>query len=219
MARKKTKRPLTLKAMLTRAPELDGVCRQLAALALAELEQESPLGVRQGEQLRRALATAGDALDWTATAAHSDDSIAEVSKDFMTMAKGGLRAMGRDLANDLAEKKLEVNRLTATLASATKLAEGPETAYPTEITFSYTVRDAFTELVTKTETVEVTETSEAASAAAALERSMPARTKLADLMIIELQRKQSQIEVMTKALSDFVESSQGLLREVLANLQ
>ena len=74
MARKKTKRPLTLKAVLprahprhqdlehpTRAPELEGICRQLAALALAELEQRSPLGVRQNEQLRRALATAGDA--------------------------------------------------------------------------------------------------------------------------------------------------------------
>ena len=60
MARRKTKpRPLTLKAMMTLEPELDGVCRQLAALALAQLEQESPLGVRQTEQLRRALTTAG----------------------------------------------------------------------------------------------------------------------------------------------------------------
>ena len=219
MARKKTKRPLTLKAMLTRAPELDGVCRQLAALALAQLEQEGPLGVRQNEQLRRALATAGDALTWTATAAHSDDSITEVSKDFMTMAKGGSRAMGRDLAKELAAKKVEVKQLNDTLASATKLAEGPDSAYPAEITFSYTVRDAFAELITKTETVTVTETAEAASAAAALARSMPARTKLADLMITELKRKQSQLEVMTKGLSDFIESSQGLLREVIANLQ
>ena len=219
MARKKTKRPLTLKAMLTRAPELDEVCRQLAGLALAQLEQDSPLGVRQNEQLRRALATAGDALAWTATAAHSDDSIVEVSKDFMTMAKGGSRAMGRDLAKELAAKKVEVKQLNATLTSATKLVEGPDTAYPTDITFSYTVRDAFAELVTKTETVTVTEVAEATSAAAALERSMPARTKLADLMITELKRKQSQLEVMTKTLSDFIESSQGLLREVIANLQ
>jgi len=220
MARTKTKpRPLTLKAMMTLEPELDGVCRQLAALALAQLDQESPLGVRQTEQLRRALTTAGDALGWTATAAHSDDSIADVSKDFMTMAKGGSRAMGRDLANELASKKVEVKQLGTTLAAATKLAEGPETAFPTEIVFSYTVRDAFSELVTKTETVEVTEASEAASAAAALERSMPARTKLADLMITELKRQQKQLEVMTKALGEFIEESRGLLREVLANLQ
>ncbi len=220
MARTKTKqRPMTLKAMLTLEPELDGVCRQLAGLALAQLEQDSPLGVRQKEQLRRALATAGDALGWTATAAHSEDSLADVSKDFMTMAKGGSRAMGRDLATDLAAKKVEVKQLNATLTSTTKLAEGPDTAFPTEITFSYTVRDAFTELVTKTETVAVTESGEAASAAAALERSMPARTKLADLMITELKRKQSQLEVMTKALSEFIEDSQGLLREVIANLQ
>ena len=94
MARRKTKpRPLTLKAMMTLEPELDGVCRQLAALAMAQLEQESPLGVRQTEQLRRALTTAGDALGWTATAAYSDDSIADVSKDFMTMAKGVANGM------------------------------------------------------------------------------------------------------------------------------
>ena len=219
MAREKTRRPLTLKAMLTRAPELDGVCRQLAALPLAQLEQDSPLGVRQGEQLRRALAAAGEALDWTSTAAHSEDSIAEVSKDFMTMAKGGSRAMGRDLAKALAAKKVEVEKLAETLASATKLAEGPESAYPSDITFSYTVRDAFTELVTKTETVTATEAGEAASAAAALQRSMPARTKLADLMIIELKRQQSQLDVMTKGLSDFIRSSRGLLQEVIANLQ
>ncbi len=220
MARTKTKpRPMTLKAMLTLAPELDAVCRQLAALPLAQLEQDSPLGIRQTEQLRRALTSAGDALGWTVTAAHSDDSIADVSKDFMTMAKGGSRAMGRDLANELAAKKVEVKQLNATLESATKLAEGPETAYPAEIIFSYTIRDAFSELVTKTETIAVTEQSEAASAAAALTRSMPARTKLADLMITELKRKQSQLEVMTKDLSEFIESTRGLLREVLANLQ
>jgi hypothetical protein len=219
MARKKTKRPLTLKAMLTRAPELEGVCRQLAALALAELEQDSPLGVRQNEQLRRALATAGEALGWTATTAHSDGSITEVNKDFMTMAKGGSRAKGRDLAKELTAKKVEVQQLNASLTSATKLAEGPDTVYPTEIIFSYTVRDAFAELVTKTESVTVTEAAEAASAATALERSMPARTKLADLMITELKRKQSQLDVMTKTLYEFVESSQGLLREVITNLQ
>ena len=127
MARKKTKRPLTLKAMLTRAPELEGICRQLAALALAELEQRSPLGVRQNEQLRRALATAGDALGWTATAAHNDDPITEVSKDFMTMAKGGSRAMARDLAKELAAKKVEVKRLNATVTSVRKL---PSTRTP-----------------------------------------------------------------------------------------
>jgi hypothetical protein len=219
MAREKTKRPLTLKAMKTKAPELARVCRRLAELPLAELEQESPLGVRQIEQLRRALAEAGEGLDWTATAAHSDDSIADVSKDFMTMAKGGSRAIGRDLANELAAKKVEVKQLTKTLASTTKLAEDPKTEYPSDVTFSYTVRDAFSELVTKTETVTVTEAGEATSAAAALERSMPARTKLADLMIIELKRKQSQLEVMTKGLSDFIESSRGLLQEVMANLQ
>ena len=219
MAREKTKRPLTLKAMMTKAPELNRVCRRLADLPLAELEQESPLGVRQIEQLRRALAEAGEGLDWTATAAHSNDSIADISKDFMTMAKGGSRAIGRDLANELATKKVEVKELAKTLASTTKLAENPKTEYPSDVTFSYTVRDAFSELVTKTETVTVTEAGEATSAAAALERSMPARTKLADLMIIELKRKQSQLEIMTKGLSDFIESSKGLLQEVVANLQ
>ncbi len=127
--------------------------------------------------------------------------------------------MGRDLAKELAAKKVEVKQLNNTLASATKLAEAPDTVYPAEITFSYTVRDAFAELVTKTETVVLTETAEAATTAAALARSMPARTKLADLMITELKRKQSQLDVMTKSLSEVIESSQRLLREVIANLQ
>jgi len=127
--------------------------------------------------------------------------------------------MGRDLAKELESKKVEVKQLGKTLERATKLAEGPETAFPAEITFSYTVRDAFSELVTKTETLTPTEATEAASAAAALERSMPARTKLADLMIIELKRKQSQLEVMTNDLAEFIQDSRGLLQEVIANLQ
>ena len=127
--------------------------------------------------------------------------------------------MGRDLVKELTAKKVEVKQLNASLASATKLAEGPDTAYPTEIIFSYTVRDAFAELVTKTETVTVSEAAEATSAATALGRSMPARTKLADLMITELKRKQSQLDVMTKTLYEFIESSERLLREVITNLQ
>jgi hypothetical protein len=38
-------------------------------------------------------------------------------------------------------------------------------------------------------------------------------------MITELKRQQKQLEVMTKALGEFIEESRGLLREVLANLQ
>ena len=53
MPRKKTQKALTLKAMLTIAPELDQVSRELASLAVAQLAQEGHLGVRQGEQLRR----------------------------------------------------------------------------------------------------------------------------------------------------------------------
>ncbi len=55
VTRKKVKKRLSLRSMLARAPEIDGVCRQLATLALAQ--QDDPLGVRQLEQLRRALTT------------------------------------------------------------------------------------------------------------------------------------------------------------------
>ena len=219
MPRKKTVRPQSLKTMLARAPEIGEVSRQLASLALAKVEQDGPLGVRQREQLRRALATAGEALSWTGPTEDDGDSMVEVTNDFMTIAKGGARSIARDLAAELAGKRTEIAELSDASTSAGKLAEDPDSTYPTDIIYSYTVRDAFGDLVTKTETLTVNDAQEAQNAAAALERSLTGRGKLTDLMILDLERKQGRLDVTTRTLSDFLESSQQLLREVLANLQ
>ena len=219
MPRKTVEGPQSLRSMLARSPEIQEVARQLASLALALVEQEGPLGVRQREQLRRALATAGDALGWTGTAASNGDSVVVASKDVLTMARSGARSMARDLAEELARKQTEVSQIEDTSTSARKLSEDADTTYPAEITYCYTVRDASQGLVTKTETLIVNDAREALSAAEAIERSIPGRTKLADLMILDLEQQQVRLDAMTRTLSDFLKSSQDQLREVIANLQ
>lgn len=218
MPRKKTQKALTLKAMLTIAPELDQVSRELASLAVAQLAQEGHLGVRQGEQLRRAVATAGDALAWTSVTGDTD-LVLKASTDVLTLTKGGAKAMARDLAEELASKKTEMARIDESSEYAVKLAESTKTTYPAEVTFSYTVRDAFGDLITKTEVLVVNDEAEAMSASATVLRNITGRTKLKDLMIIDIQQKQAHLEATTKALPDFLRSLQALLNEVIANLQ
>ena len=219
MAKTTVEGPQTVKKVLPRSPELHDVSRQLASLALAQVEQEGHLGVRQREQLRRALATAGEALGWAGRVADSEDGVAEVSKDVLTMAKGGAKSMARDLAEELAGKKTEIAQIRRAAASATKMAESKKTTYPAEITYSFTVRDATGDLVTRTETLPMENSEEALSAAATIEKNPTGRLKLKDLMIADLKQKQKQVEVMTKTLSDFIEYSHDLLRDVLHNLQ
>ncbi len=217
VTRRKVKKRQTLRTMLARSPELVEVCRQLGALALAR--QESPLGVRQLEQLRRALTTAGDALGWTEAAAGDADSVVEVDKDIMIMAKGGAKFMAIDLAEELARKRTEVSRIHDAAASALKLSEDPDASYPAEITYSYTARDATKGTVTKMEALTLNDAREALSASESIERSTTSRGKLADLMIIALEQQQVELDAMTRTLPDFLESSQGLLHEVIVNLQ
>ncbi len=219
MPRKTTKRPMTLKAMLTREPELGPVSRQMASLAFAQLAEDTPLSVRQREQLRRAFATAGDALGWAGAIAHSGDSIATVSTDVMTLAKGGAKAQARDLADELARKRVEVVQLEDAIITVRKLGEAKGTTYPTEFTYCFTARSATRDLITKTDTLVLNDAGEAESATASIEKTLPNRTKLADLMIIDLEQKGAKLEVMTKSLGDFFKSRQELLREVLVNLQ
>jgi len=198
------------------SPELNGVSCQLALLALAQ--EETPLGVRQIEQLRRALAIAGDALGWTEKMSNNGDSVAALGVDVIAMAESGAKSLGRDLAEQLVIKKTEITQLNDVIAHARALAEDEKTVYPAEIIFSHTVKDAYQELVTKTETKIVNEASEALSAAASVERSLTSWSKLAELMILDLKKKQRQLEGVSRALPDFIEYSQNLLGEVVANL-
>ena len=217
MPRKTVEGPQTVKKVLPRSAELHDLSRKLAVLALAQVDQEGHLGVRQREQLRRALATAGEALGWAGRVAAIEDAVAEVSKDVLTMTKGGAKSLAKDLEVELASKKTEMSQIRN--AAATRMAERKKTTYPTEITYAFTARDATGDLVTKIETLPMENAEDALSAVATIEKNPTGRTKLRDLMITDLKQKRKQVEVMTKTLPDFLEYSHDLLRDVLHNLQ
>jgi len=219
MPRKKVEKPQAPKKLLARSPELLEVSRQLAAVALARVEQDGHLSVRQREQLRRALSTAGDALGWIRRATGSKDSVSEVSKDVLKMAKVGAKAMAKDLAEELASKRGEMDQVSEAAEAARVLAEDPDTIYPTEMTYYFTARNASQVLVTKTETIEANDAKEAQSASESIERNIAGRQKLSDLMTLALEGREERIEVMTRTLPDFVKFSHPLLREVLVTLQ
>lgn len=204
---------------MARSPELKEVSRRFATLALAKLEQQGVLNIRQKEQLRRGLATAGEELDWAHIASHNKDPVADVAKVMLRMARSGAKAIEKDLDEELATKKKETKTLAKIAASLHKMAASKKTEYPIVMTYDYTARDASQKYVTKTEELELNEASEVTSAAEGMERSAPNRAKLTDLMIADLKAKQGRHDEMYKALPDFVKSSRKLISEVLLTLE
>ena len=198
--------------------DIDDVSRRLAALARAKLEQDGRLSVRQREKLRRAFAAAGNALGWNATVASNGEWVVAASKDVLKLAKKGAKSLERDLADELARKRTEVLKLQEVVTYVRELAEDPDATYAAEITYGYTARDASKTLVTRTAVVTVNDPQEAIGAAGVIEKSLPGRGKLADQMIVEIQRKQDQLDATKQTLPAFVESSRQLLGEVIANL-
>ena len=219
MAGMKADKPLSRGTMMARSPELQDVARELATLALAKVEQDGALSIRQREQLRRAFSAAGDTLGWTRAVLTTGEPPGDVRKDVMSMSKRGAKLLAGDLAEELERKRTEVAQLEDAASSARKLAEDPETVYPTEVTYSYTARDASQELVTKTETLTLNDPQETLGAAEAIEKTVAGRGKLTDLMIIDLEERQERLDIMTRTLPEFLESSHELLREVVATLQ
>jgi len=202
-----------------RTAELKEVERRLAGLALAQLEQEEFLNVRQYEQMRRGLMIAGNELGWADIETKSGDPVPEIKKALLRMCKNGARAIAKDLAEELAIKKKETKTLAKLAASLHKMAESKKTEFPVLITYEYTARDSSQNQVTKTQELELNEASEILSAAAGMDRSAPSREKLANLMIIALKASGTRIETMTERLPDYVESMDEMIREVLATLQ
>ena len=215
---------------------MDDVSRQVASLALANFKQEGHLSVRQYEQLRRAFATAGDSLEWIASSLDGKNPDDAARKDVLTLAKRGVKAMEKDLEAELATKRKEIKVLGAVAVSARKLSEDPKTAYPTDIIYEFTARDATQTLVTKTHTVTPeglldrpkagrrdhavpADAEGALKAAESIEKSLVSREKLTDLMIHQLEDRHAELDVLRRALPDFVKFSHALLREVITNLQ
>lgn len=207
-----------VKAMAA-SPELKAVSRRFAELALAKLEQHGQLNVRQREQLRRGLATAGEELDWAHTVAEEEKPVASIAKVMLRLARNGARSLRKDLDEELATKKKETKALEKFAAELHKMAESKKTEYPVILSYDYTARDASQKYVTKTEELELNEASECTSTAEKMERSAPNRAKLTDLMIGELKAKQARHDEMYEELPTFVKSSHQLIREVLATLE
>jgi len=209
----------TKKAILmTGTPELKEAGRRLASLALEKLQQDGALGVRQREHLRRALATAAAALGWDLIPGSKTDRMAAATKDVAKLADVGAHLLERDLADLLTEKKGEMLRLKKVAKSVQKLAADSDASYPAEVEYSHTARDGSGGLVTKTETLTLSDAGEALNAATTLEKRLEGFAKLRDQMLEELKHRQRQVGEMRHGLSSFVESSNGLVVEVLATL-
>lgn len=219
MPRKTSDARKTPAAVLAGSPELQQAARQMAALALAQMEQEGRMNVRQREQLRRALATAGDAFGWAGITAGDGDSIPQFSKQVLAMAKYGTKAMAKDLEEETARKRKEVDQLGETVELLRKIAGDAKTEYPVEVVYCYTVRDAYPGFVTKIDTLTLDDAKGAQASSDSIEKGIPSRTKLTDLMIVDLVARKGKLEAMAKTLSDFVKGCHGLMREVIVTLQ
>ncbi len=198
--------------------EMGQVARDLATLAFARMQQDGELLVRQHEQLRRALAASGRSLGWAGTAAHDADWATDINKDVLRIVRNGARSLMRELATKQTTKEKEMLRLEEVAAAAEKMAEDPDTVYPTEITYLHTARDSVRDLVTKTEKRIVNDADEAMGVARTIEKNMARWEGLRDEMIIELVERQEEVTTMKKDLSNFVQTLQELLQEVLVTL-
>jgi hypothetical protein len=202
----------------SRSDEYRRLGRQVAAMALVRTSQGGRLNVRQREELRRAIAEAGEALLWDEMAVKGKKPLDTIADDLSKLTKSGIRVIEREVEAELKSKKTELKRLEKTVAEARKLAEAKEDAFPTQISYSHTARAAAQGLVTKTETVEVIGPDEATSCADSIEKSMSRWENLRDQMVDDLQKKQAQITLLGSELADFVKAQRTMIREVIAVL-
>lgn len=200
---------------LTNAPELQEAARELASLALEKQSRDGVLVVRQREQLRRALATAADVLDWGEIPGAEKDRVAAATRDVAELAEAGARALEQDLAELLTMKENEITQLKEAARSVRALAGDENTTYPAEIEYSHTVRDSARHLVTRVETVVLNDAGEAESASSKIEKGFEGAAKLRDQMVEVLKQRQREIHEVRGDLRLFADGSSGLLLEVL----
>lgn len=201
-----------------RSAEVKEASRDLTTLALIRLKQGGSLNVRQTENVRRALADAGEALGWAGAAAHSSDPVAMMAKDLRKMLKSGSKILGKEVSDELTAKKTEEARLEAVVVMARELSEDEKAQYPVEIVYVHTALDAARGLITKTEIVTAADAKEAADAATMINRSLGKWGRLRDDMQAELKQTQKNLGVIEEDLGEFVDFWRGLLREVLLTL-
>ncbi len=206
------------KSSIEKNPELNETGRRLASLALEQLRQDGSLVIRQREQLRRALATAGEVLEWSIIPGERSDRAAAVKKDMTALAEFGAETLEQDLAQQLKEKKAEIKTLETVTSQLRALADDKDTEYPAEVEYAHTGRDAHRRLVTKTEVLTLKDADEANSAADSIEKKLENYAKLRDEMLEDLKQERRQLGKMREGLGKFVADSNGLVLEVLATL-
>lgn len=174
--------------------------------------------MRQREQLRRAIAKAGEALGWSTTSATSANPIADIRKEVEQLIREGSRTMKRELEATQAAKESEISELEDVAASALELSESDDPDYPAEISYSHTARDAARGLITNVETLTVSDASEAESVAGTIQKSLNKWDKLQTQMMNDLDEKQRLLNQLNRNLSDFVDSIEDLVPDVLVTL-
>jgi hypothetical protein len=192
--------------------------RKLASLALARVRQDGKLKVRQREELRRTLSAASELLAWDVIIGGKVDPVAEATTDVTRLTESGVRSMERDLADELASKKTEISQLEHVAKDLKRMAGEGGVTFPAEVEYSRSARDGSRGFVTKTETLTLGGASEAHDAAERIQKGLDGWTKLRDEMVEELKQRQRRVAEMKRDLSNFVEWSEGLLRDVLATL-
>ncbi|NNF14127.1 MAG: hypothetical protein HKN72_12935 [Gemmatimonadetes bacterium] len=202
---------------MARSPEMKRVTVELAALAVARVKQKGRLKVRQKEQLRRAIARAGETLGWSTKAPFKSDPVGEMSKEVAKLVRNGARRMKRDIGQELEEKGSEIAELKKVVKAVEKLAADPE-AFPTEVTFQHTARHASQGLVTKTETLELEDKDEATKAAKRMKKRIKRWSRYRDQMLEELEMEREYLKTTTSNLKEFVDTSRPVLGEVLATM-
>lgn len=174
--------------------------------------------MRQEEQLRRALRTAGEALEWGLLALDPAGETGEVVADIRRLTRAGLRQMERDLEAEISEKRKEVRQLRRTVNVLEKLAENDPAAFPAEIEYRYTAKQGQGGLVTKTEEVVLEDSEEAQQTAEKLERRLDRLSLLRDQMVEHLQHRLEILAAAKAELRNFVRGTGWLVDEVLATL-
>lgn len=187
-------------------------------MGLVRLKQKGRLNVRQREEVRRALARAGEARGWAGSAAASTDPVAEVCEDVVEVVRDGSRELERELADTVAAKQSEIEELEELATSARELSEAEDETFPVEISYSHTARDVTLGLITNVEMVTVGDAQEAEALAGTIEKNLSRWDKLRAQMLGELEEKQRLLDQLTRERSDFVASLEDLVEDVLVTL-
>ena len=174
--------------------------------------------MRQEEQLRRALRTAGEALGWQLLTLDPATGTDEVVADIRRLTKAGIRQLERDLEAEISEKREEVRQLKRTVTALEKLAAEDEASFPREIEYQCTARRGKDELVTKTVEVALEDPSAAERTAEKLDKRIERLTLLRDQMVEHLKKRREVLSAAESELRSFVRGTDGLVNEVLVTL-